>query len=70
MKCFLKLIDSNVIPPTKYLDLLQRTVNRLRDQTVNVRKNGLKLLQSIIIIFKAIFLNILVDEKFPTLEKI
>lgn len=52
MKVFVKLIGANVVVPERYHEILEKTIMRLKDSTVNVRKNALKLLTAVVCIYK------------------
>ena len=71
LKVFRKLIEANTIPRFKYQELLQRTVDRLRDQTTNVRKHALKLFAQIIQVYGLIFnADIKKGSQFQTLDQV
>ncbi len=70
MKVFVKLIGLNVISRDRYHEILEKTIMRLKDSTVNVRKNALKLLISVVCIYKIILPMVTTDKKFIPLNDV
>jgi len=48
LKVFKKLSSENFIPKEFYIELLNKTIGRFKDQTLMVRKNALILCQQLI----------------------
>ena len=70
IKTFSKLTEENIVPRHLYIDLFAAVVGRLKDQSVNCRKNALKLLQQLVYLF-SIFYGVKAgeNEKFPDQDK-
>ena len=43
MKVFIKLTEENLVPRHMYMQLFEAVIGRLKDVTVNVRKQALRL---------------------------
>lgn len=73
IKAIMKLLQLNVLADdtVRHLEILGATVNRLRDQTANVRKNALRLYNTIIYVFGIKYqVDIKTGKGFCSLEEI
>ena len=71
IKVFSKLTEENMVPSFMYMELFTAVLGRLNDQTVNVRKYALKLLQQLVYTFAVIFeVKRGEGEKFPPQEQV
>ena len=53
LKAMTKLLQQNIFADdtARFMEILGATINRLRDQTANVRKNALRLYYTVIFVF-------------------
>ena len=71
IKAFSKLTEENLVPRYMYMELFTAVIGRLRDTSVHVRKNALKLLQQLVFTFSIIFdVKVGMGEQFPAKETV
>ena len=70
MKVFSKLIDANLVPRHLYMELFEKVMERLKDVTVAVRRQALRIFQELVKVYAYIFNVMEADAKFPSKEEI
>lgn len=71
MKVFTKLTEENLVPRHMYMELFQNVIGRLKDTTVAVRRQALRLYQQMVCIYALIFdIDVTKGAKFLSMEEV
>ena len=71
MKVFTKLTEENLVPRHMYMELFTAVIGRLKDTTVNVRRQALRLYQQMVCIYALIFdVDVTKGAKFLSMEEV